>query len=119
MLLNNRSGYVWRQGPAVADTCRTPIAYKGETELIQIRLDTRGHQVISHDFGARGEAGLDPGLSLEPFLNGFLGQEPRADHDGGVGGVRAASDRRDDNGTVSNFKSVIPPSHWGGIHGSP
>jgi hypothetical protein len=39
-----------------------------------------------------GEARLDPGLALEAALDGLLREEPGADHDSRVRGVRARSD---------------------------
>src|SRR6185437_10972365 len=48
----------------------------------------------------RSQARLDPWLGAEPPLYSLLGHQPRTDHDRGIGGIGAASDGRDDDGSV-------------------
>ena len=72
-------------------------------------------EIIRHHFGARGEAGLDPRLGLEPFLARLLREETRADHHRWVRGVRAARDRRDYHRAVSESGAAAVQLHGDGL----
>ena len=77
-----------------------PYPDEVEAQRLQVRHQPRPLEIPGHDLRSRREAGLHPGAGLEPPLHRLLRQETRADHHGGVGGVRAAGDRRDDHRPV-------------------
>ncbi len=63
-------------------------------------------QVVLHHLGSRGEAGLDPGLDLQPAGAGVARQQPGAHHDLGIGGVGAGRDRGDDHGAILEIERL-------------
>ncbi len=88
------------QRSAVADAGRAAVADQVEAELIEIYVEARLLQVVGDDFRSRRQAGLHPRLLREAFLDRLLRDEAGADHHARVRRVRAAGDRRDDDGTV-------------------
>ena len=73
---------------------------KGVERLLKAGLFEYGRD----DLTAGRQRGLDPRLDLQPFRHGIAGQQTRRDHVEGIGRVRAARDRRDDDGAVRQFE---------------
>ena len=71
-----------------------------EAEGLEVRDEPGLLEVLHDHLGARRQRGLHPGLHRQAALDGLLGEEARADHDRGVGGVGAAGDGGDDHRAV-------------------
>ena len=92
--------YIVRQRAAVADARRAAVADENETELIEIRVEPGLLQVVGDHFGAGRQARLDPRLALKPALDRLLREQPGANHDARIRGVRAARDGGNHHRTV-------------------
>ena len=104
----DRGADLLRQRPGVADAGRAAEADEVEAELVQVGQQA-GPLVVVHDhLGAGRQRGLHPGLAAQPGLHGLLGQQRRADHDRGVGGVGARGDGRDhDRAVVDGDRGAV------------
>jgi hypothetical protein len=96
-----RDGGVER--PGVADAGRAAVPGQREAEGRE-----RGRQAGPLEVGRHGprsgrERRLDRRVDMEPAGDGVRGQQPGADHHGGVRGVRARRDRGDDDGAGANL----------------
>ena len=65
---------------AVADASGAAVADQIEFEFVEINVQPRGREIVGDDFRARCEAGFYPGLDLEASLDGFFGEQARAEH---------------------------------------
>ena len=81
------------QRAGIADAGRAAVADEVEAELVQMLLQSGRGVIVADHLAARREAGLDPGLDLEPLLHRLLGDETGGQHDARVRGVGAAGDR--------------------------
>ena len=73
----DRLGDRGRQRARVADAGRAAVADQVEAELVEVRVEPGVLEVVGDDLRAGSQAGLDPGLGLEPVLDGLLGQQAR------------------------------------------
>ena len=85
--VDERAGVADARGAAVAD--------EREAELLEVRGEPGPVVVVGHHPGPGRERGLHPRLAAQAALHGVLRQQPGADHDRRVGGVRARGDRGD------------------------
>ena len=61
-------------------------------------------QVVGDDARAGGEGCLHPGLGAEAACAGVASEQPRGHQHGGIGGIRAAGDGRDQDRAVLDFE---------------
>ena len=81
-----------------------PVADEVEAEPVEIRLQSRLHEIIGDDFRTGCEAGFHPRLAREAALDGLLRQKSRRQHDGGIGRIGARRDRGNDDRAVGHFR---------------
>ena len=89
------------QRPGVADAGGAAVADQVEAELVQVRCQSCGLEVIGDHLRARRQGALDPGFALQALLNGLLRHQAGGHHHAGVGGVGAGGDGGDHHGTVA------------------
>src|SRR5258706_7938858 len=87
----------------VADAGGATVTDKIETKLIEIRLESGLVQVITHDARAGRERGLYDGVDLQSALDGFLREQPGAEHHAGGAGVGATCDGGDEHAAVADL----------------
>ena len=90
-----------RQGARVADAGGTTVAHEVKAQLIEVRLQTGGVEVIGNDAGTRRKRGFDGGIDGEAALDRLFGEKTCGQHDRGVGGVGAGGDGGDHHRSVS------------------
>src|SRR5207244_971319 len=96
-------GYSFGQRSAIADAGGAAIADEIEIEGFEIGSEAGLIEIFGDDFRAWREARLDPGLALEPFLDGLLCQQSGADHDRRIRGISATGDGGDHNCAALHF----------------
>src|SRR5215204_2095220 len=74
VVLVDRLGDLLRKRPRVPDARRTPVSHDVELQLLQVRQEVRGLQVLGNHLRAWSEARLHVGLYREPLLNGFFSE---------------------------------------------
>ena len=92
----------FQDGAAVADAGGAAVADSVESQGLQVRGQARRLQVSRDHPRPRRQAGLHVRRHPQAAFDGFLGQQAGADHDGGVGGIGATRDGRDDDRAVRN-----------------
>ena len=96
-----------RERPGVADARRAAVADGVEAELLEEGRQAGLVVVLGDDLGAGREARLHPRLPADAALDGVLRQEAGRDHHRRVRRVRAARDRRDDDGAVLEVERLV------------
>ena len=110
----NRRG----QGTGVADARRATVADEVEPQRIEIPLQPRLREVITHDARAWRERGFHVRGNFQPTLDGLLREQPCAEHHCRVRCVRATRDRRDDHRAVADFIfAIMRREHGGNVAG--
>src|SRR5215207_185861 len=89
-----------RQRSRVSDTCRTSVADHVKLQLLEVRQEARGLEVLRHYLRAWGQASLDVRLDLKALFDSFFGEEAGPYHYRGVTRIRAARYGGDDGRTV-------------------
>jgi hypothetical protein len=82
-----------------------------KSERLQRLGQSGAIKIVRDNAGAGGEAGFDVGLYFQAFFDGLFGDESGSNHYGWVAGVRAAGDRGDDDGAVSNWSCLAVFHH--------
>ena len=99
----------------IADAGGATVADGLEAELIEIGLEARFGEVIGDDAGAWSEGSFDHGADGEASFHGFFGEEPGGEHHAGIGGISAAGDGGDEDGSVGDRGiGLAIGSLWGG-----
>ena len=98
-----------RQRAAIAYAGSAAIGGQMEAEGVERGREPGGVQVVGDHLGAGGKAGLDPGFCGQPTRHGLLRQQARSQQHGGVGGIGATGDGRDDHIAVGQnvFHSIV------------
>ncbi len=95
----------------IPDAGGAAVADHVEAERLEIVHQARRVQVVRHHPRAGAERGLDPGLHAKAARHGVARQQARSEHDGGIRGIGAGGDRRDDHGAVLELKLPVPVIH--------
>ncbi len=91
------------QRAGVADARRAAVADDLEAELVEVGLQPAFVQVIRDDARAGSQRGLYRRIDAQTAFDRLFRQQARAEHDAGVGRVRATGDRRDEHAAVTHF----------------
>ena len=96
--------------PDAKETARAQVAafltpiYVSRVEIV---LQPRFLEIVGHDLRSRRERRLHPGLDPQPERRRVARQQARAQHHGGVGGVRAGRDCGNDHGAVFEVEILV------------
>ena len=101
----------------VADAGRAAVADDLEAELVEVRLEVGGLEVILHNAGAGSERGLHGGIDAEAAAGGFFCEEAGADHHAWVAGVCAAGDGSDQDRAVAKVEVAFGVGGGDGVGG--
>ena len=103
---------LFRQWAGVTDTGGTAVAHQVESQLVQRVLEAGFAQVVGDHLGARRQRGFHPGLADQPPFHRLLRHQAGGQHDTGVGGIGARSDRGDHHGAVVQVKALAIKFHF-------
>ena len=114
LVFRHRIADGFRQGPAVSDAGCAAVPDQAESQRFQGRKQPGLLQIFGHHLGARRQAGLHVRWYLEAAVGGFFGEKACPQHDGGIRGIRAGSDRRDHHRAVFDGSARTVESDAGG-----
>ena len=100
VLIGDALGNVGRQRSRISDAGRASVTDQLESELIEIRLQAGGGEIVGNDLRAGRKRRFDPRLGLQAAFDGVARQQTGADQDRRIRRVGTTGDRRDNYGTV-------------------
>ena len=93
----------FRKRAAVPDAGEAAVSDDVEAERFERRHQVGLFQVVDDDAGARAEARFDVRFRTQTAFDRFLREETGGDHQARRARVRAAGDRRDNDGALADF----------------
>ena len=89
--------------PGVADASRATVADEIEAKLIEIFLQSGLIQIIGDHARSRRERSFHRRIDTQSALDRFLREQTGGEHHARIARVRAARDRRDQDGAVPDL----------------